>query len=137
MKLPFKSDTICFWLTVVKKQRPKTACSYLVHNLCTKCTNFILGDGGWGVFIKSLMKIGGRRWRWTSGLTMRATNFSSCGKSYHPLQDVYYFLGPDLLLSVAQFRAMEGNVNYATCIQIFSGQILFTTVFWLLHIKLA
>lgn len=94
-----------------------------------KYTNFILGDGGWGVFIKSLIKIGGRRRRWTLELTMRATNFSSCGKSYHHLQDVYYFLGPDLLLSVAQFRAMEGNVNYATCTLNFSGQISFTTVF--------
>lgn len=60
------------------------------------------------------------------GVGYRATNFSSCGKNYHHLQDVYCFLAPHLLLSEALFRAVEGNVNYAACILNVSGQILFT-----------
>lgn len=63
------------------------------------------------------------------GVGYEAINFSSCGKNYHHLQGVCYFLAPHLLLSEAVFRAAEGNLNYATFILNFSGQILFTAVF--------
>lgn len=51
---------------------------------------------------------------------MGATSSSSNSESYHHSQAVYYFLAPHLLLSVAQFRAVVENVNYATCILNFS-----------------
>lgn len=117
------------YFTVVKNSALK------LHVVIVQYPNFILG----GVFIlpfSPLMKTGGRKWRWTLGLALRTTTFSSCSKSYHHLQAVYYFLAPHLLLSVTQFRAVEGNGNYATCILNFSGQILFATIFWLLCIKL-
>lgn len=57
------------------------------------------------------------------------TPSSSHSKSYHHSQAVYRFFAPFLLHSVARFRAVEGNGNYATCILNFSGQMMFATVF--------
>lgn len=110
---------------------PRIACSY--H---ASAQVLFLGILSGVFFIKSQMKMSGRIWKWTFGLALGATNFSSCGKNYHHLQDVYNFLAFHLLLCVALFRAVEGNLNYAACILNFCGQILFTSVFWLLHIKL-
>lgn len=109
MKLPFKCVTICPFFTVVKNSALK------LHVVIVPYPNFILG----GVFIlpfPPLMKTGGRKWRWALGLALRTTTSSSHSKSYHHWQAVYYFLAPHLLLSVTQFRAVEGNGNYATCI---------------------
>lgn len=133
MKLPFKSVTICPLLTAVKNSALK------LHVVVMQVIKFYFGEWWTGVFVLTfppLMKTGGRRWRWVLGLALRTVASSSHSKSYHHSQGVYYFLAPHLLLSVAQFKAVEGNGNYATYILIFSGQIFFATVFWLLCVKL-